>query len=279
MTRFLTFLIIGLAVASIALLANSSVVMYDANLVPEHCLKGKAIESNYTPGGEVINIGGLSVYEAPTKNPRRALIGIYDIFGFANPNMKQVSDKIAMESGNFTVILPDIFRGQSWDPEDFPPQNPDDLQQWLQRVGDWETIVKPDLINIVEAYRDKGIHEFAIFGMCWGGKVATLAATELKNYFEASAIVHPASVTNEEADGVEIPMYLMPTQNEPDMLPFYQVLQRKFKDNCGHRRFDDMFHGFAGARGNFSNPLNVERVEEVISTLGEFFDSNLNTTK
>jgi hypothetical protein len=36
-----------------------------------------------------------------------------------------------------------------------------------------------------------------------------------------------------------------------------------------------MFHGFAGARGNFSNPLNVQRVEEVISTLGAFFNRNL----
>jgi len=100
------------------------------------------------------------------------------------------------------------------------PCSPAELQAWLQRVGDWETIVKPDLINLVEAYRDRGINEVAIFGMCWGGKVATLAATELRDYFKASAIVHPASVANSEADGVEIPMFLMPTANEPDMVSF-----------------------------------------------------------
>lgn len=53
------------------------------------------------------------------------------------------------------------------------------------------------------------------------------------------------------------------------------MLQQKFGDNCGHRRFDDMSHGFAGARGNFSDPLIQERVDEVISTLGAFFDRNL----
>lgn len=57
---------------------------------------------------------------------------------------------------------------------------------------------------------------------------------------------------------------------------FYGVLQSKFGDNCGHRRFDDMAHGFAGARGNYSDPIIRERVDEVITTLGVFFDRNLN---
>ncbi len=56
------------------------------------------------------------------------------------------------------------------------------------------------------------------------------------------------------------------------------MLQEKFGDNCGHRRFDDMMHGFAGARANFSDPVNRERVDEVIATLGAFFDRNLRAT-
>jgi hypothetical protein len=112
---------VGLFIASISFFVNCKVVMYDVDLVPEHCLKGKAIDSNYTPGGEMIQIGGLNVYEAPTKNPDRVLIAVYDIFGLANDNMKQVSDKIAEESGNFTVALPDFYRGQAWNASDFPP--------------------------------------------------------------------------------------------------------------------------------------------------------------
>lgn len=57
---------------------------------------------------------------------------------------------------------------------------------------------------------------------------------------------------------------------------FYEVLQSKFGDNCGYRLFDDMQHGFSGARGDFSNPLIRERVDEVITKLGIFFDRNLN---
>lgn len=39
-----------------------------------------------------------------------------------------------------------------------------------------------------------------------------------------------------------------------------------------------MRHGFAGSRGNFSDPVVQERVNEVITTLGAFFDRNLNNS-
>lgn len=172
--------------------------------------------------------------------------------------------------------------------------SPIELAAWLQRVGDWDSIIRPDLINIVHYYQSLGVEEFAIFGMCWGGSVATLSSIELYSYFNASALVHPSLVTNDQAYDVRTPMYLMPSQDEPDMvslslvnwsiiykkltsgqLPFYQVLRINFGDNAGHRRFDDMFHGFAAARGNFSDPINQMHVNEVITTLGVFFERNL----
>ncbi len=36
-----------------------------------------------------------------------------------------------------------------------------------------------------------------------------------------------------------------------------------------------MGHGFSGARGNFSDPINQMHVNEVIRTLGMFFERNL----
>lgn len=43
------------------------------------------------------------------------LIGVYDIFGFANSNMKQVTDHMALQAGGFRAVLPDFFRGDHWD--------------------------------------------------------------------------------------------------------------------------------------------------------------------
>jgi len=252
------------------LVSTNGNAVYNLTLVPEVCLKNKAITGDYTPLGRIINIGNLPVYEyeAPENvNEQRMLIAVYDIFGFGSENLKHVTDQLAIQSGGFRAVLPDFFRGESSGNQIEPG--------WIDRVGDWNSIVKPDLINVVQHYQSEGVEEFAIFGFCWGGKVATLASIELSEFFKASALVHPSSVTNDEALDVQIPMYLMPTQNEPDMLPFYEVLQSKFGNNSGHRRFDDMVHGFAGARGNFSDPLIQERVNEVITTLGEFFDRNL----
>ncbi len=89
---------------------------------------------------------------------------------------------------------------------------------WLQRFADWDTVVKPDLINIVRYYQSQGVEEFAMFGMCWGGRIGTSAAIELSDYFKAIGIVHPSNVNNSEASSVRIPMYLLPSSAQPDMV-------------------------------------------------------------
>jgi len=204
------------------------------------------------------------------------LIGVYDVYGFFNSNLKQVADQLAVQSGGFLVAVPDFFLGDHWDESS---QNIT-MQEWVNRVGNWDLIVKPGLLNTVRHYQQtKGVEEFAIYGMCFGAGISTLAAIELSTYFKASGLVHPSFVTDDQAEFVEIPMYLMPASTDMDMSYFYQVIQSKFGDNSGHRRFDDMPHGFTGARGNFSDPVVRERVDEVITKLGVFFDQNLNATK
>jgi len=269
-------IIIAVAISAfIALSTSSSDVVYDVKIVPEHCLNAEPIESNYTATGTTYLLNNMTVYETVNKTNKRVLIAVYDIFGLHN-NTKQVVDKLADGFG-FKIAMPDYFRGPAWDEDNFPPSDPQELQDWLQEVGNWERTVRDDTAALMNHYRTtENVTEFGIFGFCWGGKIATQAAsyfnvTELR----AGAMIHPSSVANDEAEGVQVPMYLLPTQNEPNMLPFYVVLQRKFGTNCGHRRFDDMFHGFSGARGNFSNPLNRLRVDEVIQILGTFFDRNL----
>lgn len=54
--------------------------------------------------------------------------------------------------------------------------------------------------------------------MCWGSLISVLTAIELSDYFKASAIVHPSFVTNDQAPSVKIPMYLMPSRDDPDMV-------------------------------------------------------------
>lgn len=142
-------------------------------------------------------------YEPPGNvNRNRMLIAVYDIYGFTYSNLMQVADQISLQSGGFRAILPDFFRGDVNSPE----------------RGDWNTVIKPDLLNILQHYRSEGVEDFAIFGFCWGGKQATNAAVELSEHFKAGGMVHPSSVTNAEAEDVKIPMFLMPSRSEPDMV-------------------------------------------------------------
>lgn len=45
------------------------------------------------------------------------LVGVYDIYGFAFENIKQVVDQLAVQKGGFRAILPDFYRGESANPD------------------------------------------------------------------------------------------------------------------------------------------------------------------
>lgn len=68
----------------------------------------------------MVQIGNLPVYEyevPDNENHYRMLVGVYDIYGFAYDNLKQVMDQMAEQSGGFRVILPDFYRNESANPD------------------------------------------------------------------------------------------------------------------------------------------------------------------
>lgn len=104
--------------------------------------------------------------------------------------------------------------------------SPIELEAWLQRYGNWNTTIRPDLINVVRYYQSQGVQEFALFGMCFGGQTGTYAAIELSDYLKATAVVHPRSFSNEQAPLVKIPMYLMPSRDQPDMVIAFRKIEK-----------------------------------------------------
>lgn len=99
---------------------SQSTKMFDISKASEHCMKGKAIEANYTPKGGEYEIGNITVYEAENRTAKRVVIAVYDIFG-PSTNIKQVVDELS-NMYNMRVVLPDFFRGHSWPEDDFPPE-------------------------------------------------------------------------------------------------------------------------------------------------------------
>ncbi len=47
------------------------------------------------------------------------------------------------------------------------------------------------------------------------------------------------------------------------------------EENTGHHRFEDMFHGFAGARGDWKDELQKKRADEAISLVYNFMKKHL----
>jgi len=229
-------------------------------------------EIDYQPLGRDWQLGNLSIYETVDLTPKRLLIAVYDIFGDTK-NTRLFADLLAQHYG-FRVIVPDFYRAEPWDHTKWPPV-PAEYAEWNERVANWDTIVQYDVQNILSHYAStQGISEAGIFGFCWGGKISTLAATQLPQ-IKAAGLVHPSSVTNDMAYDVQAPMYLFPCLDDPDMVPFYDILREKFGENSGHIRYVDMCHGFATSMGNFSDPHNFQRVQQTIITLGQFFQRNL----
>jgi dienelactone hydrolase len=230
-------------------------------------------EIDYIPHGGDFQLKNLSIYETADSTPKRLLIAVYDIFG-DTANTRLFADLLG-ETYGFRVVVPDFYRGEPWDHNKWPPDQ-DEYAAWRERVTNWDRIVQYDIRSLLDYYKGtQNISNIGIFGFCWGGLITTLTASQMGDEIRAAGLVHPSSITNEMANDVKAPMYLFPCLDDPDHLPFYEVLQQKFGDNCGHRRYNDMCHGFATSMGNFSNPLVWQRVEQTIDILGNFFVRNM----
>jgi len=198
-----------------------------------------------------------------------AIIVCYDIFGFEVANTRKFCDILASQTG-LQVIMPDFFRGETKPKDLAPPAN----KEWVNRVGSWE-IVHRDLTAIKIHLEKSGITgKLGIVGFCWGGN-KMLKACALED-FGAGVSVHGSTLTTEDAEQVKVPIALLPAGNDPSTEPLKEILDKKsFGARCVYKTFDDMTHGFAAARSDWTNERNVECIKEVLNICTTIFEQNL----
>ncbi|ORX93391.1 alpha/beta-hydrolase [Basidiobolus meristosporus CBS 931.73] len=235
------------------------------------CCSLPPVVSDYQPKGSIEKIDDLSVYFVGPKDAKKAVVVIYDIFGF-HPNTKQFCD-ILGEKFNFRVALPDFFRGKPWDHTRMTPEDRPALMQWITSVGSWDN-TKPDLEKVKKHLSSSGSTDFGVVGFCWGAKMGVLATRD--GSFSAASLIHPSLLADEDAELAEAPILLIPSKDEPDLTKFVEILKKKsFGSKCSYHLFDDMHHGFAAARGDYNDPANVKRTTEAIQLTGDFFQNNV----
>ncbi|CAG7823665.1 unnamed protein product, partial [Allacma fusca] len=129
-----------------------------------------------------------------------------------------------------------------------------ELYQFIDTKGNWDKTVRADTEKVLAHYKTLKDPTFAILGLCWGGMVAAAAAGQLAAEFKVAAMVHPSGITLDLVKNISLPTYIITCAGDPDLNDCFIVLQQKLGTHCGYKRFNDVHHGFAAARGNYSDP-------------------------
>ncbi|KAJ2765490.1 hypothetical protein IWQ56_004079 [Coemansia nantahalensis] len=234
---------------------------------PAACCNTPPVQASYTPVGAKQAIGGIECYVSGSKDAKRGVIVNYDIFGM-HANVVQLCDVLA--AAGYYVVLPDLLGSDALTEAGLG--NAGVFAAFIKGPGSWAA-VKDKYVAVQGYLRDSGIEAVAVVGFCWGGKMVVRALAELDG-LAGGAIVHPALIKDGDMATVRAPLLVLPSKDEPDFTAEFATLGGKpFFKQCGMVRFDDMHHGFCGARGDWSKPEQAKRVNDAVKLLVGFFNT------
>ncbi|KAL0082472.1 dienelactone hydrolase [Phycomyces blakesleeanus] len=209
------------------------------------CCTIPPVQSDYQPIGSIETLGDLTVYTVGSKDAKKAIVVIYDIFGFY-PNTKQFCDVLANFCG-YKIIMPDLFYGKPYKYEDMGDVSK--LLNWIGKLGSFE-VIYPLIERVKAKLQNEGVVAAGLVGFCWGAKIA-VQITAVDSFFAAASMIHPSFIDVKDAEKANAPILAIPSKDEKDMTEYMAVLAKKpFGDLCEHYRFDDVHHGFAASRAD-----------------------------
>jgi len=203
----------------------------------------------------------------------KAVILVYDIFGILAVALR-CADRIA--DAGFHVVIPDVFHGHAVPPEVLSNFGAFDFKSFITEFGTYQ-VVEPFLKATVAHLKGVGAKSIGTIGFCWGAKIAIVAGNgQLDPDVKAIAGIHPSMLTVEDAENLTVPACILPSKDEEQMEDIQEVLNKKpFASKNIWKRFDDMHHGWAGARGNWEDPVVGERAREAIDITIKFYKSTI----
>nr|CDI52577.1 dienelactone hydrolase [Melanopsichium pennsylvanicum 4] len=222
-------------------------------------------------------VGGLDAYTIGPKDSKKAIVVVYDIFGYW-PTTKQGADLLA-DATKARIVMPDFFRGKPIAQEDYPPQTDEQkqaFQNFFGAAGDF-TARKPELEAIAAELKQDGAQKLGVMGFCWGGKLSVLAGGE-GSKFDAVGQVHPAMVDPKDAEKLTVPIANFPSKDEPkdDVDKFEAEVQKKsFANQSVYKLYPDSHHGWASARADLKDEGNKKNFQDVYQRLADFFNKTL----
>jgi dienelactone hydrolase len=184
----------------------------------------------------------------------------HDIFGHQQ-NKFELSDQIHSKT-SWTVVCPDYFHGQNWDPAEYPPKTEDQQRRFavfLSKQADAEARAE-DTRELIEYFRSNGRSTFSLIGLCWGCKLAAI----INDYPGVVAITgaHPSFLEANDGEMANVATLWLPTP-EDKMAEYISGVEsaNRWSFVTVDEDFMDMYHGFMGARGQWDDPKERSRVE------------------
>ncbi|GBE78460.1 hypothetical protein BKA93DRAFT_870124 [Sparassis latifolia] len=256
----------------------STTTVHNTNVA---CCTVPPVKSDYVPKGTYKAYGGISkVYvTGPEKVGDIAIVCVYDIFGF-KPQTQQGADILA-EQLKAQVLIPDFFEPAGpWPLEHFPPKTNEEkagLQAFFGGPAHPQDSVAK-LLTVGRALKADGAKFVGTYGLCWGGKVTILSGSQTGTPFDAVAAVHPAMLSAPDTENLQVPLGLYPTKDESyeEYEKMLSIVSKKpFAAKNDTKYYNEMFHGFAGARADLNNAENKKFFEDLYGNLIKFY-TNVN---
>ncbi|SJX61803.1 related to AIM2-cytoplasmic protein involved in mitochondrial function or organization [Sporisorium reilianum f. sp. reilianum] len=241
------------------------------------CCSIPPVKSDYSPKGTTEKIAGIDTYVIGPKDAKKAIVVVYDIFGFHNAT-KQGADLLA-DATKARVVMPDFFRGKPFPQESYPPNTDEkkaEFQAFFGAAGDFSAR-KPDLEAVADELKQAGAAKLGLVGFCWGGKLSVLTGGE-GTKFSAVAQVHPAMVDPKDAEKLTVPIANFPSKDEPqkEVEAFEAEVHKKpFAKDCVYKHYGENHHGWATARADLSDEGNLKSFQDVYQRLADFFSKTL----
>ncbi|KAG8879924.1 hypothetical protein FRB97_001278, partial [Tulasnella sp. 331] len=191
------------------------------------CVKGRRLPGD--PTGEVVQVDHLSTYfrsasassETAKPTEKKAIVLLYDIFGFQLDNIKIVADELSKNLG-IDVFAPDYFLGKPpMTFEEFGPHllssRPGQVRTWSETFSFVWTLIKnsPSLLSLVTSLRPAVINpriEESLFDDDYLGQSSEARSPGIAAFHIATTdlatscvIAHPGPVATEAAKGFKVP--------------------------------------------------------------------------
>nr|XP_001395965.2 dienelactone hydrolase family protein [Aspergillus niger CBS 513.88] len=214
------------------------------------------VAQGYQGKGEYKTINGLKTYVTGPESATKAILVIYDIFGFF-PQTIQGADILATASEQkYRVFIPDFFQGEPT--KAAPPAN-------LPKI--------PSIVSEANKLAAGGsFQSWSILGYCWGGKITTLASGQDNKLFTAAVQCHPAMLDPNDAKSVNIPMAVLASKDENPK--DVEAFGANLKQANYVETFSTQIHGWMAARSNLEDEQVRKEYERGYRTALDFLQKH-----